>query len=134
MQNANRESKPCRRWELSTSSAALNFLVNLSTEESLELKAYLEDYAKDLVNDKNMTEKDARIQVLNEFNVKEMMELTKNKKLISFKDHSYLLGYAVTFILLCVLLSILCSITDWSTIGISLISVLACYATGFVGM
>lgn len=108
--------------------------MKLSIEEAQELKAYLADYAADLVIQHNLSEKDARIRAMNEFNIKEIHQLMKDKNLFTFMKHTYLLGYAAIFAMLFLLLSVINSYVGWSTAMVSIISMLIIYTLGFIGM
>lgn len=108
--------------------------MNLSAEESQEFKAYLTDYAADLVIQHNLSEKDARIRAMNEFNIKEIHQLMEDKNLFTFGKHTYLLGYAAIFTLLILVLSVISSYVGWSTVMVSIISMLIVYTLGFIGM
>lgn len=108
--------------------------MNLSAEESQEFKSYLTDYAADLVVQHNLSDKDARIRAMNEFNIKEIHQLMEDKNLFTFGKHTYLLGYAVIFTMLILALSVISSYVGWSTAMVSIISMLVIYTFGFIGM
>ncbi|WP_044477210.1 ammonium transporter [Paenibacillus antibioticophila] len=108
--------------------------MKLSIEEAQELKTYLADYASDLVIQHHLSEKDARTRAMNEFNIKEIHQLMKDKNLFIFMKHTYLLGYAAVFTALFLLLSVISSYVGWSTTMVSIISMLIIYTFGFIGM
>ncbi|OXS60316.1 hypothetical protein B1A99_07715 [Cohnella sp. CIP 111063] len=108
--------------------------MNLSAEESQEFKSYLTDYAADLVVQHNLSDKDAQIRAMNEFNIKEIHQLVKDKNLFTFGKHTYLLGYAVIFTMLILVLSVISSYVGWSTAMVSIICMLIIYTLGFIGM
>jgi hypothetical protein len=75
----------------------------MNTEEKLELRNYLEDFAQDLMN-QGMQEEQATAEAIRHFKVKELLSLSKNSSLFHLHAHYYLFGWAAAAFVLLILL------------------------------
>ena len=104
----------------------------MSSEDKVELRNYLEDYAEDLMN-QGKSEAQATAEAISQFKVKELLSLSKNSSLFHLHAHYYLLGWsAVAFILLGLLV-----VTDGlfvlnSLMTLIIVTILAVYGASFI--
>lgn len=106
----------------------------MSSDERTELKAYLEDYAKDLVS-QGKTKEEAVKMAINQFRVKEFTELSKNSSLLNLPIHYYLVGYTVITIILGIILYFLTHTVFLNSFWLlSVELMLFSYGVGFVGL
>jgi hypothetical protein len=109
----------------------------LDREERLELRNYLEDYAQDLM-DQGRSRKEAMEEAIRQFQVKELMTLSKNSPVFRFPAHHYLFGFAAWTFLLAVLLNgVRGAVSHPESLVVALMVVqytLVAYGLGLVGM
>lgn len=106
----------------------------MNQEDKMELQAYLEDFAEDLMK-RGRTKAEASREAINEFKVQEILSLSKNTLLFNLHAHFYLLGWTILGFLVFILVGIFW-VTLWPSSMMLLIieSMLFAYGIGFVGL
>ncbi|XID91980.1 hypothetical protein ACF3MZ_26440 [Paenibacillaceae bacterium WGS1546] len=66
----------------------------MSDEDKAELRDYLEDFARDLMNQGRSKER-ATAEAISQFKVRELLSLSKNTSFFQLHAHYYLFGWAV---------------------------------------
>lgn len=106
----------------------------MSKDERAELKAYLEDYAKDLIS-QGKTKEEAVKTAINQFKVQEFTSLSKNSSLLNLPIHYYLFGYTLIAMIIGIILHFLTDIfLPQIFLLLSIEFMLFSYAIGFVGL
>ncbi|MEG0772716.1 hypothetical protein [Clostridium sp.] len=106
----------------------------MSKDEKLELKAYLEDFAADLLS-QGKSKEDAVQTAINQFRIQEFTSLSKNSSLLNLPIHYYLIGYLLLDILIIIILTLITSIMLSSSFWLLAIEFMfILYGVGFLGL
>ncbi|MFP7224529.1 hypothetical protein SFC42_15705 [Priestia filamentosa] len=106
----------------------------MNEEDKLELQTYLEDYVHDLIQQGN-SEVDATREAINQFKVKEFLNLSKNSLFFNLHAHYYLVGWTIVSILASIVVWALdVAIFPYSLITLTLEITFIVYAFGLFGM
>jgi len=104
----------------------------MSEDDKLELRNYLEDFAKDLAS-QGRTEQEAEAEAISQFKVKELLEASDRASLFRFQTHSYLGIWGAVAYVLAVAVAIAEAVfrpdTVWAVI---FATVLAAYGTAWI--
>jgi hypothetical protein len=106
--------------------------LTISRDEKVEIKAYLEDYIVDLMeNGQELME--ATKEAIEAFKVKEMLSLSKNTALLNLPAHYYLLGIGVSLLILGLFTRLL-ELVDYDLFLLALEWLFYLYGVGCIGL
>ncbi|WP_080832626.1 permease prefix domain 1-containing protein [Cohnella massiliensis] len=104
----------------------------MGAEDKAELRNYLEDYAQDLIR-QGKSERQATAEAISQFQVKELLRLSKHTDLFQLHAHYYLLGWTACAALLVLLIELTKGVFPSESLAILLAeSIAAAYGASFV--